>query len=290
MKLSILIPAYNEEKNIENIINSILEQKIDTCSLEKIIVAISGTDNTKKLVESFHNEKIEIWYTETRKPKVYFENMFFALKTTSDILVGIDADCFLPNTMVLEKLISPFGNQPKLVCSNPLPVTPKKFIEKIGCFGDNVWKNIRDSIRHKSPVHDCNGRLFAISTSVANQITIPFTPGDDMYIACKTQVLHYPIVFVEQAQILYKLPGNLKDYIRQHMRYDKQTMKEYFPKETLTRFTISPFVICKTLLINCSKSPLIGLSYCILRVSIKCYSLFYSATPLWTVSQSTKKI
>ena len=52
-KLSIVIPAYNEEKFIIKILDTIKKAEIDNVSKEIVIVNDCSTDNTKKLVEGF---------------------------------------------------------------------------------------------------------------------------------------------------------------------------------------------------------------------------------------------
>lgn len=58
MKLSIIIPVYNEEKTILKIINKIL--KIKHINKELIVVNDGSTDNSKKLLNKFSNKKIRI--------------------------------------------------------------------------------------------------------------------------------------------------------------------------------------------------------------------------------------
>ncbi|MDC0608768.1 glycosyltransferase family 2 protein [Candidatus Pelagibacter ubique] len=58
MKVSIIIPVYNEEKTILKIINKILQLK--NINKELIIVNDGSTDNTKKLLRKFSNERIRI--------------------------------------------------------------------------------------------------------------------------------------------------------------------------------------------------------------------------------------
>lgn len=58
MKLSIIIPVYNEEKTILKIINKIL--KLKHINKELIVVNDGSTDNSKKLLNKFSNKKIRI--------------------------------------------------------------------------------------------------------------------------------------------------------------------------------------------------------------------------------------
>ena len=54
-KVAVLIPVFNEEKNIINTLKSVLNSNYD--NFEVIIVNDGSTDNTKKLVEDFIKDK-----------------------------------------------------------------------------------------------------------------------------------------------------------------------------------------------------------------------------------------
>ena len=56
MKISILIPCYNEEKTIEKIINKILDLK--DLNLEIIIVDDNSTDSSRSIVNTKLKDKI----------------------------------------------------------------------------------------------------------------------------------------------------------------------------------------------------------------------------------------
>lgn len=58
MKVSIIIPVYNEEKTILKIINKILQLK--SINKELIVVNDGSTDNTKKLLSKLSNKRIRI--------------------------------------------------------------------------------------------------------------------------------------------------------------------------------------------------------------------------------------
>jgi len=58
MKVSIIIPVYNEEKTILKIIKKIL--KLRYINKELIVVNDGSTDNTKKLLSTFSNKRIRI--------------------------------------------------------------------------------------------------------------------------------------------------------------------------------------------------------------------------------------
>jgi len=73
MKITIGIPAYNEEKNIGNLLNDILNQKLEHNILEKILViSDNSTDKTDEIVSSFMKryDNIQLIRIEKRREKL----------------------------------------------------------------------------------------------------------------------------------------------------------------------------------------------------------------------------
>jgi len=52
MKVSVIVPVYNEEETIVSILNSINEQKIDNIDFEVIVIDDHSTDSTSKLLKN----------------------------------------------------------------------------------------------------------------------------------------------------------------------------------------------------------------------------------------------
>ena len=58
IKLSIIMPAYNEEKTIIEILNKVSEVEIDGVNKEVIVIDDCSTDNTLNLLRKNKNQKI----------------------------------------------------------------------------------------------------------------------------------------------------------------------------------------------------------------------------------------
>ena len=56
MKFSILVPVYNEEKTVINILERLNQTKVDKVEYEIIVINDGSTDNTKNLLEN--NKKL----------------------------------------------------------------------------------------------------------------------------------------------------------------------------------------------------------------------------------------
>ena len=117
--ISVVIPAYNEEKYISNCLDSIVRQE-SAQNLEVIVVDNNSTDNTLKVIQKFRdrlNLKIVI---EKKKGRGAARNRGFHT-AAGDIILSTEADTRVPPDWV-EELSS------KLIDKNVVAVTgPCKF-------------------------------------------------------------------------------------------------------------------------------------------------------------------
>ena len=94
IKFSILIPAYNEEKNIGVLLESLIQQKIyPPFEMINITVIASGCiDNTGIIVNKFckKNQKIRLISTPKRLGKANSINLFLK-RSKEDLIVMISA-------------------------------------------------------------------------------------------------------------------------------------------------------------------------------------------------------
>ena len=91
MKLSIIIPVYNEEKTILRVVNKVKKQKIDKIKKEIIIVDDCSKDDTKRVLLKLKDGSIKIFFHKKNQGKGA------AIRTglnyaTGDIILIQDAD------------------------------------------------------------------------------------------------------------------------------------------------------------------------------------------------------
>jgi glycosyltransferase involved in cell wall biosynthesis len=91
MKLSIVIPVYNEENTVEQIVN-LVEQAPLSISKELIIVDDCSTDNTREIIEAKLSNRVAqtIFHSKNRGKGAALRSGFAA--ATGDIVVVQDAD------------------------------------------------------------------------------------------------------------------------------------------------------------------------------------------------------
>ena len=88
MKLSIVIPVYNEEKTVLALINRVLEQDFD---MELVVVDDGSKDNTREVLKSITDERVRIFYQDVNQGKGAALRRGFK-EATGDIVLIQDAD------------------------------------------------------------------------------------------------------------------------------------------------------------------------------------------------------
>jgi glycosyltransferase involved in cell wall biosynthesis len=89
MKLSIIIPCYNEAQTILSLINSVKESSIK--NREIIIVDDGSSDGTKEILGSIHSDEVRIFFHDHNQGKGAALRTGFGV-ATGDICIVQDAD------------------------------------------------------------------------------------------------------------------------------------------------------------------------------------------------------
>ena len=92
MKISVIIPCYNEEKFINRIVDDILKKNKDL-SLEIIVIDDASKDKTQKIINELKDKKIinKALFNETNKGKGFCIRRGIDV-STGDIIIIQDAD------------------------------------------------------------------------------------------------------------------------------------------------------------------------------------------------------
>jgi glycosyltransferase involved in cell wall biosynthesis len=92
MKLSIVMPVYNEVRYIDEIINKVVSAEIGNIKKEIIIIESNSTDGTRELVKKYENRsEFKIFYEERPAGKGHAVKNGLKL-ATGDIILIQDAD------------------------------------------------------------------------------------------------------------------------------------------------------------------------------------------------------
>lgn len=110
LKISVVVPAYNEEKTIARTLRSLLEQSLPADQYEIILVDNNSTDNTVKIAETF--PRIRIIHESTAGVGAARRRGW--LEAKGIIIASTDADCEAPRNW-LRKTVGYFDTHKDVV-------------------------------------------------------------------------------------------------------------------------------------------------------------------------------
>ncbi|OGM20502.1 hypothetical protein A2714_03880 [Candidatus Woesebacteria bacterium RIFCSPHIGHO2_01_FULL_38_9] len=296
--ITIGIPAYNEEQNIANMLDSVLAQK-GSFKLEKIIVACDGClDKTPDIVRKFQmqNKNIILLEGKRREGKLYRLNQIYK-RSKSDILLTFDGDILLSNETVIEKMISKLTEDKNviLVVAHQVPVKPTNFKETIFYTAYKIWEETRVHVNEGDHIHNLQGAAVAMRAKLAKKLRYPKTLTTDqgyLYLFAKK---YGKFKYAYQAIIFYRVVKTLKDFRRLSQRtlhQDQQTAAKHFGKEALNEYKIPVHNKLKALIINFVKSPLFTSLAILVNLYVRLFPLNNNGKPenKWKIVTTTKEV
>ncbi|MCX6726497.1 MAG: glycosyltransferase family 2 protein [Candidatus Shapirobacteria bacterium] len=161
MIVSLIIPAFNEEKYIDQCLNSILLQT--RIPDEIVICNNASTDNTVKVASKYLKKLPLKIVTESQKGIAPALQTAY-LASTGDVLLRTDADTLLPKDWVKD-VISHFETDPKLdVCGGDVYALGGNIFYKTMYFLSNYVGDL-----YSLPFHHCQ-YLFGANTAFRRQV------------------------------------------------------------------------------------------------------------------------
>ncbi|MEA3430721.1 MAG: glycosyltransferase [Nanoarchaeota archaeon] len=128
-KVTIIVPAYNEEETIALTLNSLLELDYPKHKLEILVVNDGSTDKTEVVAKTFSDKGVKV-FSKKNGGKGLALN--FALKhATGDFVGALDADSFV-DKYALKRILGHFDNPNVMAVTPSLKVwRPKTLLQKI---------------------------------------------------------------------------------------------------------------------------------------------------------------
>ena len=296
--VTVAMSALNEARNIEAWLGSVLAQREDGFTLEKILVVSDGsTDATADIARSAGSIKVEVReYRERIGKSSRLNEMYAAL--TSDILVQSDADVVFAHPRVIRDVIQPLLTELSVaMCGgNPLPVTAQTFTEKAVNCTCAVYAPLRWQVRGGDNVFSVDGRLLAYRRFLVSSIHVPHDMiANDAYtyFCCITRGYQYR--FVRSAVVYFRSPQTVAEQVKQNTRFAAAPLRmgRYFPADVVRReYHIPPAVLFRNMARQFLRHPILCLSifvvnsYCKLRAKVVERKL----TARWQMVPTTKHV
>lgn len=225
--VSVIVPIYNGETDIPDLIACLINQTYDSNQCEFLLVDNNSQDNTANLIK----ESIEKYQETGKKLKYLSENQIqssYAARNTGikeaqgEIIAFTDADC-RPKPDWLINLIQPFANPKVSIVAGEIEgLEGDSLLEKYATFYGTLSQKY--TLEHPFSAYGQTANL-AIKKEVFPIIGLfrPYlTTGGDADICWRIlREVESEIIFVPSAVVLHRHRDNLKDFKSQWQRYGK---------------------------------------------------------------------
>jgi len=252
-QITVGICAYNEEKNIANLLNNVLTAQELPSDSEVLVVCSGCTDATAEIVQAYmaQDPRVKLHVEKQRRGKSSAINYILA-NAEGSVILFVSADT-LPVNGSFRRLIEWLEN-PRIgiVCGNPLPINPPtsvvaQLVQLLWRFHGHVFGELNDSglARHAT-------EMFCIRKGIINHIPTQ-TVNDDAYIAVTAKEKGWLIKFDSQSKVLICGPVTFKEYFAQRRRilfghYQIRKLTGRSPQHLMHMLPLYPLKTIKLLL------------------------------------------
>jgi glycosyltransferase involved in cell wall biosynthesis len=295
INVAVGIIAFNEEKNIRELLLSILEQSQSNFTLENIILVSDGSsDRTVAFARSIKSDKISVLDSKIRQGKSSRLNQLFKI-SQAEILVLFDGDVLPKGKKVIEKLVNGFTKNVHLVGGEIVSVASKTVSEKIHNQGNLVWRYVKENINNGANIWNSQGAILALSKRLSKSFYIPEKiESDDCFIYLQNVKNNYKFSYIKEAKVIYKAPDSFQDYLKSHGRYfnSKEELRRYFPLLIEKEYFVPLQIKSKAYILAFYNYPLLTIGFFAMELIVRLKRLLTKNVDKnygWEISISTKQ-
>ncbi len=212
-RVTVGIPAYNEEQNIVNLLQSLEGQHR---LISEVIISDDSSDRTPAIVSEFAKSSplaITLFHHGARRGAAAAWNEIFQ-KASGDAIVLYDADT-IPHPSCTEQLASRISEDTALCASNSQPVQAARIAGRASVFISSWLRSVRLTGLSQYTVM---GRAVAIDAAVAKKIQIPDMIAIDLYLQCRVIGMGLNVAYNDNAVVYFKPANNMQDLASQVVR------------------------------------------------------------------------
>ncbi len=234
IKVSVLIAARNEEKNIEKLLESLKKQSFPKELFEVIIVNDHSTDNTDEIINDFINKNkeldVKLLKAEKKGKKHAISQALHS--AINELVIVTDADCVL-NDLWIESIVGFYQEEKCKMILAPVLLSPaENLFEKMQVLEHlSLIGSTAGSASIGFPVM-CNGANMAYERKAALEVEkfrkdFDIPSGDDMFLLEQfvKRYGHNNVKFLlsKSAVVKTKTCKTIKDFFRQRRRWVSKT-------------------------------------------------------------------
>ncbi|MFH0971158.1 MAG: glycosyltransferase [Candidatus Micrarchaeota archaeon] len=213
-KITVGIPAYNEEAGIARSVKSALSSH--PAPTEVIVVASGCTDNTEGVVRELmrKDRRVKLIVEKKRAGKGSAINLILK-NAKGDFLIMTDADLFFSPNSIAE-LLRRFTPKIGAVSGRPEYYAASPMFKWWGRFASECASSQRIA-REKSGYHAISGYLYALRRGIVDGI-MPSAKSEDAYVGEVVRQKGYAIGYAPRAIVNVGYAENYRDYLMQKVR------------------------------------------------------------------------
>ncbi|MCX8008883.1 MAG: glycosyltransferase [Patescibacteria group bacterium] len=296
LKISVGIPAYNEEANIKRLLHSLLRQKETYGLIDEIIVISDGsTDKTVNEAQSINDKRIRVISRRDRRGMNATQNEIVS-QVKGDILILLNADVLPRDNSLFDQLLKPFLSISGIgiVGGNTIPVSqPSSFVEWALRIGHDFKYHLYLQLNNTQTLYLCHGRVRAFSKEFYRKIQWPEDCPEDAYSFLRCKELGFRFFFSKEAIVYFRLPQTISDHAQQSLRFftGKKYLYSYFSQPYVdNEYYIPLYVFFRTLVWYSIHHPIGIIAYAVISMITQ---LFYRKDidiTRWNISSTSKQI
>jgi len=220
-KVSIIIPAFNEEKGIAGTLKSALEIDYPKDKLQIIVVDDGSSDKTYEIASKFRSKQVQVFKNKKNMGKGASMN-FGISKSKADIIVTMDADNIIVGKDILKIMISNFTD-PSVMCVAPTTAIykPKGVLQRVQQVEYLLGVFLRRAFSSMNSIHITSGAFSVYRKSFFDEnggfSTVAIT--EDMEMALRIQCKGYRIVNDLRAIAFTVAPNKFVSLLKQRRRW-----------------------------------------------------------------------
>lgn len=182
--VSVVIAAFNEEKEIRACLDSILNNAYPSEKLEIIVVDNGSTDRTKEIVKENYGSQLILLEEPVGFKKEALEKGFE--RASGKLILCTDSDCVVPKGWI-KSMVSPFVQQQINFVLGPVKVGKyRNIVERFQAFDMLAMMGVTAGGLKSDRTYLANGANMAFAQSVYKEIgEIPrkdIASGDDLFL------------------------------------------------------------------------------------------------------------
>jgi poly-beta-1,6-N-acetyl-D-glucosamine synthase len=218
-KVSVIVPAFNEEKTIAKTIESLLALDYPKDKIEIIVIDDGSTDETYKIAKQYKKEGVRVY---KKKNEGKGKTLNFGLtKATGSFISCLDADSFVaPDS--LKRLMSYFYDSKIMAVTPSLKIyKPKNFLQKVQMMEFYLGIYLRKMFSFLGSIHVTPGPFSVYRKEFFDKYGGYDEDNltEDIEVALRIQSKGYYIENSVDANVYTMGPATFKELFRQRLRW-----------------------------------------------------------------------